>query len=111
MIAPWRGQITRAGLGVRLSRTICSTIFSKGKPSLNAAALIWTKAPVIVDTYNTGPLIRSKYGYWLATPTAAAGNSTRGARISPGEWERRRGLRLRFIYVVAGRVFWWRKVG
>ncbi|SNX75209.1 hypothetical protein SAMN05878503_1421, partial [Cereibacter ovatus] len=31
-------------------------------------------------------------------PTAAAGKSTRGGRITPGEWERRTGLQLRFIY-------------
>ena len=27
-----------------------------------------------------------------------AGKSLRGGRITPGEWERRRGLRLRFVY-------------
>jgi hypothetical protein len=31
-------------------------------------------------------------------PTEAAGKSTRGGRITPGEWERRTGLRLRFVY-------------
>jgi hypothetical protein len=36
--------------------------------------------------------------FWLAIPTPAAGKSTRGGRITPGEWERRTGLRLRFIY-------------
>ena len=34
----------------------------------------------------------------MAIPTPAAGKSTRGGRITPGEWERRTGLRLRFIY-------------
>ena len=48
--------------------------------------------------HGTGPLIRSKNGFWLAIPTPAAGKSTRGGRITPGEWERRRGLRLRFVY-------------
>jgi hypothetical protein len=43
-------------------------------------------------------LIRSKDGFWLAIPTAAAGNGARGGRITPGEWEQRRGLRLRFVY-------------
>ena len=43
-------------------------------------------------------MIRSKNGFWLAIPTPAAGKSTRGGRITPGEWERRTGLRLRFIY-------------
>ncbi len=94
----WRGQITGAGLGARLSRTIRSDLYPKGQPSLNAAALVWSNAPVIVSAHDTGPLIRSKDGFWLAIPTAAAGKSARGGRISPGEWERRRGLRLRLIY-------------
>ena len=34
----------------------------------------------------------------LAIPTESAGKSLRGGRITPGEWERRTGLRLRFIY-------------
>ena len=72
--------------------------FPKSGDSLNAAALVWSKAPVIIGAHDTGPLIRSKNGFWLAIPTPAAGKSTRGGRITPGEWERRTGLRLRFIY-------------
>ena len=94
----WRGQITGAGLGTRLARSIRSAQYPKGKPSLNAAALVWSKAPVIIGAHNTGPLIRSKNGFWLAIPTPAAGKSARGGRLSPGEWERRTGLRLHFIY-------------
>jgi hypothetical protein len=94
----WRGQITGAGLGTRLARSIRSAQYPKGKPSLNAAALVWSKAPIILGAHNTRPLIRSKNGFWLAIPTPAAGKSARGGRISPGEWERRTGLRLRFIY-------------
>lgn len=94
----WRGQITGAGLGARLARTIRSEDYPKGRPSLNAAALVWSNAPVIVGAHDTGPLIRSKTGLWLAIPTAAAGKSTRGGRITPAEWERRRGTPLRFIY-------------
>ena len=94
----WRGQITGAGLGQRLARTIRSEQFPKGKPSLNAAALVWSKAPAIISAHDTGPLIRSRNGFWLAIPTEAAGKSLRGGRISPREWERRTGLRLRFVY-------------
>ncbi|SFZ84410.1 hypothetical protein SAMN02983003_1995 [Devosia enhydra] len=94
----WRAQITGAGLGARLARTIRSEQFPKGKPSLSAAALVWSKAPVIVGAHDTGPLIRSKDGFWLAIPLPAAGKSLRGGRITPGEWERRTGLRLRFVY-------------
>ncbi len=36
--------------------------------------------------------------FWLAIPTEAAGRGLRGGKITPGEWERRRGLRLRFVY-------------
>ena len=96
--AGWRGQITGAGLGARLARSIRSEQFPKGRPSFNAAAVVWSKAPVIVGAHDTGPLIRSKTGFWLAIPTPAAGKSLRGGRITPGEWERRRGLRLRFVY-------------
>ena len=94
----WRAQITGAGLGARLARTIRSEAYPKGLPSLNAAALVWSKAPVIIGAHDTGPLIRSKNGFWLVIPTPAAGKSLRGGRITPGEWERRTGLRLRFVY-------------
>ena len=94
----WRAQITGAGLGQRLARTIRSEQFPKGRPSLSAAAVVWSRAPVIIGAHDSGPLIRSRDGFWLAIPTPAAGKSTRGGRVTPGEWERRSGLRLRFVY-------------
>jgi len=94
----WRGQITGAGLGRRLANSIRSQTYPKAGESLNAAALVWYKAPVIVGAHDTGPLIRSKDGFWLAIPTEAAGRGLRGGKITPGEWERRRGVRLRFVY-------------
>jgi hypothetical protein len=56
------------------------------------------KASLIVGAHDTRSLIRSQAGYWLAIRLPAAGKSLRGGRITPGEWERRRGLRLRFVY-------------
>lgn len=94
----WRGQITQAGLGRRLANSIRNQTYPRIGESLNAAALVWSKAPEIVGAHNAGPLIRSKDGFWLAIPTAAAGKGLKGGRITPGEWERRRGLRLRFVY-------------
>jgi hypothetical protein len=90
----WRGQITGAGLGRRLANSIRSQTYPKAGESLNAAALVWSKAPVIVGAHDTGPLIRSKEGFWLAIPTEAAGRGLRGAKLTPGEWERRRGPSL-----------------
>jgi hypothetical protein len=94
----WRGQINDSGLGTRLGNSIRLATYPKGGESLNAAALVWSNAPVIIGAHDTGPLIRSKDGFWLAIPTPAAGKSTKGGRITPGEWERRTGLRLHFIY-------------
>ena len=94
----WRGQITQAGLGRRLANTIRSESYPKTGESLNAAALVWSKAPEIIGAHDRGALIRSREGMWLAIPMAAAGRGHKGGRITPAEWERRRGLRLRFVY-------------
>lgn len=94
----WRAQITRARLGQRLANTIRSKTYPTAGESLEAAALVWSNAPQIIGAHDTGPLIRSKNGFWLAIPTPAAGKGSRGKALTPGEWERRRGLRLRFVY-------------
>jgi hypothetical protein len=94
----WRGQITGAGLGQRLARSIRNKTYPERGESLDAAALIWSKAPKIIHAHDKGVLIRSKNGFYLAIPTEAAGKGRGGARLTPGEWERRRGMRLRFIY-------------
>jgi hypothetical protein len=94
----WRAQVTRARLGQRLANTIRSKIYPATGESFDAAALVWSNAPHIIGAHDTGPLIRSKDGFWLAIPTPAAGKGARGKALTPGEWERRRGLRLRFIY-------------
>ncbi|HMO09365.1 MAG TPA: DUF6441 family protein [Paracoccaceae bacterium] len=93
----WRAQV-RGALGNRLAGTIRRQVFPQGQPSPNAAALVWSKAPDIVGAHARGVTIRSQNGFWLAIPTAAAGRGARGTRLTPGEWEARRGLRLRFVY-------------
>jgi hypothetical protein len=94
----WRGQIVGAGLGARLANSIRSEVFPKAGVSLNAAAVVWSKAPVIIGAHDTGPLIRARNGLWLAIPTPAAGKALGGRRITPAGWERKTGLRLRFVY-------------
>ena len=56
------------------------------------------RVAIIVGAHDTGQLIRSPDVFWLAISLPAAGKSLRGDRIRPGEWERRCGLRLRFVY-------------
>jgi hypothetical protein len=98
----WRAQIIGAGLGRRLANSVRSQVYPRSGQSLNAAVVVWSKAPVIVGAHDAGPLIRSRNGFWLAIPTPAAGKSLRGGRITPREWERRTGLRLRFVYRRSG---------
>lgn len=94
----WRGQITSSGLGDRLARTIRSRTFPQSGASIEAATLVWTKAPEIVSAHDEGVEIRAKDGFWLSIPLPAAGKGRKGGRITPGEWERRTGMRLTFIY-------------
>jgi hypothetical protein len=96
--ADWRQQIGAAGLGTRLQGATRLKVYPPDQPSMNAVALVYSKAPKIIGGHDRGPLIRSKDGFWLAIPLPAAGKGPRGAKITPGEWERRRGLRLRFVY-------------
>ena len=94
----WRAQITGAGLGQRFANTIRSQTYPKGRNSLDAAALVWSNAPVIIGAHDTGPMIRSGHGFWLAIPLPAAGRALGGRRITPVMWEQKTGLRLRFVY-------------
>lgn len=41
---------------------------------------------------------RAKGGQWLAIPTPAAGPKNRAQELTPGEWERRTGIRLQFVF-------------
>lgn len=94
-----RAQITGAGLGRRLANTWRSETYPKGGISVSAAGLVWSKAPGIVRIYEEGATIRSTKGLFLAVPTPAAGRyGDGGKKITPAGWERRVGIRLRFIY-------------
>lgn len=98
-----RSDVVAAGLGQRLANTWRGKTYPESGASIEAAAFVWSKAPNIVDAFDRGVTIRSRHGFWLAIPTPAAGStglSATGARkrITPGGWERRTGMRLRFVY-------------
>lgn len=93
-----RSQITSAGLGQRLANTWRGEVYPKGKLSIKAAGLVYSRAPEVVGAHDQGATIRSKDGFWLAIPLPAAGKGPRGKRMTPGLWEKLRGQRLRFIY-------------
>jgi len=94
----WRTQVTGAGLGTKLARTIRSARYPKHGTSIGAASLVWSKAPQIIGAHDEGALIRSKNGFWLAIPTSVARERIRRGPLDPGIWERRTGTPLRFVY-------------
>lgn len=96
--ADWRRQVEAGGLGSRLARTIRAQTFPR-QPSSNAAALVWTRAPVLLDAFDRGAIIRGYEGTYLAIPTEAAGQRGLGRkRITVRGWEQRTGMELRFVY-------------
>jgi hypothetical protein len=96
--ADWRGQVVGSGLGMRLGNAIRGESYPKGTDSMNAAALIYSKAPKITAAHEAGPLIRAINRRYLAIPTAAAGKKARGESITPAEWQFKTGKKLRFVY-------------
>ncbi len=98
-----RADVVDAGLGQRLANTWRGKTYPEGGVSLEAASFVWSKAPNMVDAFDRGVTIKSARGFWLAIPTPAAGlkglSATGGMkRITPGGWERRTGMKLRFVY-------------
>jgi hypothetical protein len=98
-----REDVVAVGLGERLSRTWRGKTFPEAGASAEAAAYVWSHAPKIVDAFDRGVVIRSARGLFLVIPTAASGKSGRSAvglreKITPEGWQRRTGLKLRFVY-------------
>ena len=103
--AAWRAEV-RSTLGQRLSQAIRSEVYPRGEPSAEAAAVVYARpgkgrrggAAEILAAHEYGAVIRSGSGFWLAIPTTEAGRARRGAKMTPGEWEGRTGMRLQFVY-------------
>jgi hypothetical protein len=97
--AELRAQVTAAGLGPRLARAWRSRVYPESGTSLTAAGVVSTKAPRIIGAFTRTTVIRSRRGLYLAIPTPAAGRYGDARRkITPLGWERRTGMRLRFVY-------------
>ncbi len=91
-----RRQVSSAGLGPRLANTWRDKHYPNRK--LDAASLVYTKAPQIIRAFDEGALIRSKRGRFLAIPTEnAPRKGTDGKRISPSTFPEHRFGPLRFV--------------
>lgn len=108
----WRDDVRRA-LGQRLSNAIRANVYPESEPSLEAAGFVYARpgrnkqggAAEIISGHETGTVIRSANGFWLAIPTEEAGRGPRGRRMTPLDWERRTGNRLHFVYRPTGPSF------
>ena len=91
-----RRQVGSAGLGRRLANSWRDRHYPNHK--LDAASLVYTKAPQIIRAFDEGAVIRSKRGRFLAIPTEnAPRKGTDGRRISPSTFPEHRFGPLRFV--------------
>jgi Family of unknown function (DUF6441) len=91
-----RRQVTSAGLGQRLANSWRDRHYPN--QGLDAASLVYTKAPQIVRAFDEGAVIRSRRGRFLAIPTEnAPRKGTDGKRISPSTFPEHRFGPLRVV--------------
>jgi Family of unknown function (DUF6441) len=91
-----RQQVTSAGLGQRLANGWRDRHYPNQK--LDAASLVYTKAPQIIRPFDEGAVIRSRRGRFLAIPTEnAPGKGIDGRRISSSTFPEHRFGPLRFV--------------
>src|SRR5918994_7517587 len=91
-----RRQVAGAGLGQRLANSWRDKHYPNQR--LDAASLVYTKAPQIIRAFDEGAVIRSRRGRFLAIPTESAPRKgTDGRRISPSTFPEHRFGPLRFV--------------
>lgn len=91
-----RDETAQYGLGSRLAGTWQLRVYGAG--GKNPAALVYTKAAKIIDSYARGATIYPKSGHrFLAIPTDDAPRKRQGNAMSPDEVEARFGRSLVFI--------------
>jgi hypothetical protein len=91
-----RRQVSTTGLGQRLANSWRDRHYPNRK--LDAASLVYTKAPQIVRAFDEGAVIRSRRGRFLAIPTEnAPRKGTDGKRISPTTFPEHGFGPLRFV--------------
>jgi Family of unknown function (DUF6441) len=91
-----RRQVTTAALGQRLANSWRDKHYPN--QHLDAASLVYTKAPQIIRAFDEGAVVRSKRGRFLAIPTEnAPRKGTDGRRISPSTFPEHRFGPLRFV--------------
>ncbi len=105
-----RAQVEAAGMGGKLAKTWRGRRYPVSKPSIEAAAYVFSKAPDIVDAFDRAPVIRTVNGRkYLAIPTANVPRTTSGTRggshrMTPAEVENYFNQDLKFARTKKGRL-------
>jgi hypothetical protein len=101
-----RADTQAAGLGQGNVNAWRQRTWPKGRDSLNAAGLVWSRAPLVVDGFNRGSLIRTRGGRFLAVPTGY--NRVDGRRRAKSEGREGRdhwaGVRVKPAEMIASRL-------
>jgi hypothetical protein len=84
----WRAWASSVYPRSGAARAPVGEVFVKGGRRSRGMMSFWT----------TPGVNRSKDGYWLAVPLPAAGARGRSRDLTPGEWERRTGVRLQYVH-------------
>jgi hypothetical protein len=80
-----RAQVVSAGLGRRLAKTWQNKFYPNRR--IDAAELVYSKAPEIARTFDTGATIHPKKGLFLAIPTKEVQRRRIGRnRMTPGDF-------------------------
>jgi Family of unknown function (DUF6441) len=94
--AELRRQVGSAGLGQRLANSWRDIHYDNR--GIDAASLVYTKAPQIIRAFDEGAVIRSRRARFLAIPTEnAPRKGTDGKRIRPSTFPEHRFGPLRFV--------------
>nr|DAJ55759.1 MAG TPA: hypothetical protein [Caudoviricetes sp.] len=93
-----RSQVKSSGLSNRLANTWRGNVYPKGKKSISAAGVVYSKVPKIMVGFEYQTVIRGKDGFWLAIPTPAIPKKIGSKKTTPALYEKIKGMRLRYIY-------------
>jgi hypothetical protein len=93
---------TRAAVPGRLWRAWASDAYPEKGPARNPVGEVFVngrdRSRGAIQFWSQPGEVRGKAGQFLAIPLPAAGSTGRLRNLTPGEWERRTGKRLRFVY-------------
>lgn len=93
-----RSQVKSSGLSNRLANTWRGNVYPKGKKSISAAGVVYSKVPKIMVGFEYQTVIRGKDGFWLAIPTPAIPKKIGSKKTTPALYEKIKGIRLCYIY-------------